>query len=498
MDDDLTRLPESHSPTEALLENDSYFGPYRIVGLLGRGGMGEVYEAEHRDLHTRHALKLINPEIVGRSDAKERFKREARVMARLRHPHIVHVDDFGELDGRIWLRMDLMDGWGYQGKTYHSLQDLMREKGALPESLVRRLLGEILDGLGFAHDAGVVHRDLKPANLLFDEEGRVKITDFGLVSLAGADWLQSQVQLTVARSMADPDATRLEMEGSSAGTSTQALLGTYAYMSPEQKKGSEVDARSDLYAVGLIGFQLLTGEETPGFEMPSDLVQDLDPGWDDWVKLALASRVDRRFSDAKTMKESLLGYNKSHHSATEAPPPLPANLDKDFAALEQRVEEKMPSQVPDDKNVDQSNSEKFQGEVEAPGRPDSATANVSTAKISSKKGVGFKLFSSVFIVIIIAVLANGFPMFQKIRETSIEKAVINNLRQLAAGSDMYFLEEGLSSVPNMDTIVGPESYVKEIDSVGGEDYRELFPIRTSMQELSVFVPDLERSLSIPF
>ncbi len=358
MDEDITRLPEADTrQPDSLLTAGSYFGPYRVIRLLGRGGMGEVYEAEHRDLHTRHALKLINPEIVDRPDAKERFKREARVMARLRHPDIVHVDDFGELDGRIWLRMDLIEGWTDAGQTFHSLGELMRVKGPLPEPLVRRLLHEILDGLGFAHESGAVHRDLKPANLLLDEHGHVKITDFGLVSLAGADWLQTQVQLTVARSMADPDATRLDGEGrianggSQAGTSTQALLGTYAYMSPEQKKGKEVDHRSDLYAVGLIGFQMLTGEESPGFEMPSDLVDGLDPAWDGWVRQALASRADRRFRHAEDMQTSMPGgkgpaASGGREGDVEASP-LPTYMDQKFRHLEERIEEKVEPSAPE-------------------------------------------------------------------------------------------------------------------------------------------------------
>jgi len=340
---DKTQLHED-SRHSNLLSDGQTFGHFRVIRLLGRGGMGEVYEVEHRDLSTRHALKLINPEIVDRPDAKERFKREARVMARLRHSNIVHVDDFGELDDRIWLRMDLMEGWSYQGAQYTSLQDLMRKQEALPEELVKRLIGQMLDGLGIAHDSGAVHRDLKPANLLLDGQGTVKITDFGLVSLVGADWLKSQVQLTVARSMADPDVTRLEGGGSSAGTSTQALLGTYAYMSPEQKKGGEVDHRSDLYAVGLIGFQMLTGEETPGFEVPSDLVEGLDPAWDQWVRQSLASRADRRFADARRMKESL---PSSATSSSVAPAPVqetdpfaPSLMDQESTNLEERIEKK--------------------------------------------------------------------------------------------------------------------------------------------------------------
>ncbi len=150
------------------------------------------------------------------------------------------------------------------------------------------LLTQILSGLAYAHEQGVIHRDLKPDNLLLDAQGQIKITDFGLVSLAGADWLQSKVQLTVAQSMADPDATTLGESGSG-GSSTKALLGTYAYMSPEQKRGEPADERSDLYAVGLIAFRMLTGDEAPGFDLPSEIVPELDPAWDRWIKRAIAA-----------------------------------------------------------------------------------------------------------------------------------------------------------------------------------------------------------------
>ncbi len=206
-DTNQTRLPDE-SPAASLLKAGQQFGQYKVLRLLGRGGMGEVYEVEHGMLQTKHALKIINPEIVNRPDAKERFKREAQVMARLRHPNIVQVDDFGETDGRIWLRMELVSAEGAAASGILSLADLIKSE-PLQESVIVNLLNQILDGLSYAHQQGIVHRDLKPANLLSDSAGNVKITDFGLVSLAGADWLQSHVQLTVARSMADSDANTL-------------------------------------------------------------------------------------------------------------------------------------------------------------------------------------------------------------------------------------------------------------------------------------------------
>ena len=319
LDDEVTRLA-GRRDGEASLAVGQTFGEYRVLRLLGRGGMGEVYEVEHRDLRTRHALKLIHPEIVARADAGERFRREAQVMAQLRHAHILHVDDFRQSEGRAWLRMELVEGG--------SLAEWARAQVSPPPvARTRELLRQVLLGLAHAHARGVVHRDLKPANLLLDTEGVLKIADFGLVRLAGEQWIHSQVQMTMARSMAIGQvadgshgagvAQPPRGAGSSAGTSTRALLGTYAYMSPEQKRGEEADARSDLYAVGLIAYQLLTGHEAVGLKAPSRINPALDPAWDAWIERALeADRADR-FASAEAMLAALPGA-----SVTAVPPPL--------------------------------------------------------------------------------------------------------------------------------------------------------------------------------
>ena len=179
------------------LQPGSTFGKHRIVRLLGRGGMGEVYEVEHELTGDHHALKLLSSEVMEVPGALDRFEREAKVMARLRHPGIVRVDFAGEDEGRHWLRMELMPGREVSGRTVVTLEDYVSTKGGrLPESEVKALLAEILDALGHAHGKGLVHRDLKPANVLLDGE-RVKIADFGLVSAAGAEWMDTQVRSTV-------------------------------------------------------------------------------------------------------------------------------------------------------------------------------------------------------------------------------------------------------------------------------------------------------------
>jgi len=316
-DDDRTQLPNDSSSAASLTPGQQ-FGQYQVVRQLGRGGMGEVYEVEHPVIGKRYALKLINSEIMARPDALQRFQREARVMANFDHPNIVKVDDFGETDGRTWLRMELINGsaidasgeCGVKSGELNSLSDLLTGE-PLPEALVVDLLTQILEGLAYAHKQGVVHRDLKPANILLSPSHlnpntyTPKITDFGLVRLAGEQWVQSQVQLTVARSLADPDATRLDSEDGSQGTSTQAMLGTFEFMSPEQKEGKDAGPESDLYSVGLIAFRMLTGEKVLGFDLPSEIVPGLSSAWDAWIKQALAPTVARRFASAAEMLEGL-------------------------------------------------------------------------------------------------------------------------------------------------------------------------------------------------
>ena len=303
-DDDITRLPEDDSKSN-LLSAGQQFGQYKVIRLLGRGGMGEVYEVENPILGKRFALKLISREIMQRPEAVERFEREAMVMSGFDHPNIVKVDDFGEIEGHAVLRMELVCA---DGAT--SLADLLNGE-PLSETLVVDLLKQILEGLAYAHEKGVVHRDLKPSNILLQPNPLKpdtyipKITDFGLVRLAGEEWLQSQVQLTVARSMTSSDTTRLDDASGSVGTSTQALLGTFEFMAAEQKKGQEATIHSDLYAIGLIAFRMLTGHESPGMETASQLMDGLNPEWDAWLIRAMKRTPDDRHCDAEKMSAAM-------------------------------------------------------------------------------------------------------------------------------------------------------------------------------------------------
>ncbi len=294
---------EDYHSTRAVFQEGDIFGQYKVIGLLGAGGMGQVYEVHHRTLGTRHALKLINPELLAFGDDTllKFFRKEARVMAQLKHVGIVHVDDYGEEEGMVWLRQELVEGvQTKEGNWLVTLEEYIHHKGGrLPEAEVRECMRQFLDALGFAHSKGCVHRDLKPGNILIDNNG-MRITDFGLVQLM-QDFTQTVGFQSLLTNNPDPS-SRTESEN--------ALMGTYEYMSPEQKRGKS-DERSDLFSVGLICFRMLTGQKVLGVTRPSALVEGINPDWDSWLLKTMAEDPDDRFQTALEMSEALPSLGSS-------------------------------------------------------------------------------------------------------------------------------------------------------------------------------------------
>jgi Protein kinase domain len=199
---------------------------YRIVAPLGKGGMGEVYRAEDLRLSQTVALKFLPRAMMQDEVARERFHQEVRLARQISHPNVCRVFDIGELDGRLFLTMEYVDG--------EDLSSLLRRIGQLPQAKGLDIARQMCAGLAAAHDHGVLHRDLKPGNIMLDGRGRVRITDFGLAAIA---------------------------ENLSAD---EVRAGTPAYMAPEQLAGTEVTARSDIYSLGLVLYEIFTGKR--GFD----------------------------------------------------------------------------------------------------------------------------------------------------------------------------------------------------------------------------------------
>ncbi len=225
------------SPTQAAAPPDPYVGAvlaerYRILGRLGEGGMGTVYRAEHVHMRKQVALKLLHGDLGRMEEAVRRFEREAQSASRLSHPNIIGVTDFGKApSGELYLVMELVKG--------ESLADLITREKRLPVDRALHIMRQILAALAHAHAQGVVHRDLKPANIMVsgDSEAQVKILDFGIAKMTDAS------------------------EGESRFTQGAMVFGTPSYMSPEQATAQDVDLRADLYACGVLMFELLTGRK---------------------------------------------------------------------------------------------------------------------------------------------------------------------------------------------------------------------------------------------
>lgn len=215
MTDDPTR-------TYAVLTSGAQVAQYRIVKLLGSGGMGEVYLAQDTRLEREVALKFLSQPLSLEPEARLRFLREAQAAARLAHPNIVTVHEVAEFDGRPYFVMEHLEG--------QSLREFAAGK-ALPVEKALDIAGQLCEGLIAAHSKGIVHRDLKPGNIIIDPQGRVRIVDFGLAAVKGGEHL----------------------------TRSGSTLGTIGYMSPEQVLGKEIDHRSDLFSAGIVLYELLTG-----------------------------------------------------------------------------------------------------------------------------------------------------------------------------------------------------------------------------------------------
>ncbi len=275
-------------PTTA--EAARLFPNYEILDLIGRGGMGAVYKARQLALDRIVAIKLLPLEVSVDRDFAERFKREARTMAKMNHPNIVSVFDFGTTsEGHLFFVMEFVEGT--------TLHHLIKTTGLKPAQALEIIVG-VCEALHYAHLEHVVHRDIKPANVLVDVRGRVKVTDFGLARLS------------------TPSAA--EQAGY---TMTGTVLGTPDYMAPEQKRGMHVDHRADIYSLGVMLYEMLCGNVPQGvFDLPSRLVS-VDERVDQVVIRAMQQEPERRYQNTEDMRHEVQTIRQAKDPNARAPRP---------------------------------------------------------------------------------------------------------------------------------------------------------------------------------
>ncbi len=237
----------------------SRFGAYEIVSAIGAGGMGEVYRAKDSKLKREVALKVLPGDVASDPERLARFRREAEVLASLNHPHIAQIYGLEESGGTIALAMELVEG--------EDLADRLT-RGAIPIDEALAIATQIADALESAHELGIVHRDLKPANVKLRSDGTVKVLDFGL-----------------AKAVERADGRGLQTVTTPAMTHAGMILGTAAYMSPEQARGKSVDRRSDIWAFGCVLYEMLTGRRAFDGETVTDVLAALVKSDPDWTAL---------------------------------------------------------------------------------------------------------------------------------------------------------------------------------------------------------------------
>ncbi len=274
----------AHTPMNTSLAGKT-LGNLRICGRLGSGGVGQVWRAVDTTLGRTVAVKALRPEFAGNSDVAKRFRSEAQTLARLNHPNIATLHDLLEVDDALYMVLEFVEG--------QTFAELLRIRGRLDLVQAFDLLHPVLDGLAYAHQAGVVHRDIKPSNLMVDARGLVKVMDFGIARFSG-----------------DERVTR-----------TGHLIGTPEYMSPEQIRGEAVSVQSDLYALGLLLFTLLTGR--PPFQRAAEfdvlkaqvestppplrsLAPDAPAAMEAVIDRALAKDPGARFASIDAFRDALL------------------------------------------------------------------------------------------------------------------------------------------------------------------------------------------------
>ncbi len=296
-------------------------GPYRVIGQLGQGGMATVFKAYHAALDRYVAIKVLHPAFKEDPNFLARFQREARIVAKLDHPHIVPIYDFNEHEGMPYLVMRYVEGQTLKARL---------AEGPLPREHTLRVIKLAGEALAYAHEQGVLHRDIKPSNIMLTPAGGVYLTDFGLARIAQSG------ETTLSRDM---------------------MIGTPQYISPEQAKGEELDERTDIYSLGVVIFELLTGRvpfsaDTPyavvhdhiysPLPLPRKIAPDLSPAMERVILKALTKEKEDRY---QTVTELVAAFEKATLASKPAVKPVEM-VEEEIKGVEMEVEMEMEAEMP--------------------------------------------------------------------------------------------------------------------------------------------------------
>ncbi len=375
------------------LTSGTKLGPYEIVAPLGAGGMGEVYRATDSKLGRDVALKVLPAEMAHDPERLARFRREARAVAALNHPHIVTIFSVEEADGVHFLTMELVEG--------QSLDRVIPE-GGLPVERIVEIAGALADALAAAHEKSIVHRDLKPANVMVGEHGRVKVLDFGLAK----DF----------RATGPNDATLT----AAAHTATGAVMGTPAYMSPEQVQGRALDHRTDLFSLGILLYELATGRRPfrgpSSAELASSILRDTP---------ALVTDVRSDLpSDLARIIRRCLEKDPRHRVQTAR------DVSNEFRDLARQTSQKSPTLVPARSSA-----------------PDSDAARAEEAFWSTRGIFGIKRPTGALAiaVILLVIAAAGVGIYLKEAKTGgIDSIAVLPLENRSNDSDADYISDGIT------------------------------------------------------